>query len=891
MRILDLRALRGPNFHSRYPTVHMLLDIGELEETPSDRLPGFTERLVRALPSLREHRCSPGYPGGFVERLERGTWAAHIVEHVAIELQVLAGMRVGFGKTRETRRRGVYTVAFRYRDEEAGLQAARDAMDVVAALAARKPVDVAPIVQRLREAYETNRFGPSTGSIVAEARRRGIPVRRLDSGSHVQLGHGVRQRRLQATMTDATSGLGVEIADDKQRTKDLLGKAGVPVPQGEEATEAEEAVEVASRIGYPVTIKPLVGNHGRGITTGIRDEEELRRAFPLAKAVYQRVVVERHLVGCDFRILVINHRFVAAARRDPAHVIGDGRRTVRELVEVANQDPRRGEGHERPLTRIKLDESAISMLARAGLTPDSVPPEGDVVLLRSTGNISSGGTATDVTDEVHPAVRTMAERVSRIVGLDVMGIDVVAPHLRAPLKETGGGIVEVNAAPGFRMHLEPSYGQPRNVAVPLLDMLFPPGHDGRIPIVAVTGTNGKTTTVRLLAHMLRLNGARVGLTTTCGVEVNSQAVLEGDYSGPAGAEAVLGDPTVDHAVLEVARGGILRRGLGFEECDVGILLNVAGDHLGEGGIDTIEDLARLKGTVVEAVREEGTAVLNAEDPHVLALREKARARRVVLFALDPAHPELRAHAEDGGLAVTMSGGRIVLRRAGTEIPIVDVRDVPITMGGRALFNVQNAMAAVAAAHALGVPEDMICTALTTFVPNPGQLPGRMNVMDMGAYKVLIDYGHNVHALQALAQVIPHLTTSGRVVNLANGSGNRRDEDLRAFGRTLARMYHHVVLCDPDPRGRRPGETIELIHDGLREAGFPDEHLDILPDERDALEAALDAAQEGDLVVIQADDVAGAIRQVRARQLGAPPMPSAPGAPAPRAEDARARVPR
>ena len=894
MKILEHRALRGPNYHSLKPVVYMRLDIGALEDLPSDRIAGFTQRLLQALPGLRDHRCSPGYPGGFVERLERGTWAAHIVEHAALELQTAAGMPVGFGKTRETNERGVYSVVYRYRDETAGLLAGRDAVDIVDTLVARKPVDVGAIIERLRRAAEENALGPSTRCIVDEALRRGIPVTRLDDGSYIQLGHGARQRRMQATMTDATSAIGMEIADDKDRTKRVLASAGIPVPRGESVSTWEDAVDAAGRVGYPLVVKPLVGNHGRGITTNVRGADELRAAFDAAKGVHRRVVIETQLEGADFRLLLVNHELVAAARRDHPQVVGDGSRTIRQLVERLNADPRRGAGHERVMTRVTLDADAEQTLAKQGLTLDDVPSIGRIVRLKSAANISAGGAAADVTDEVHPQVRAVAERASRIVGLDITGIDLVAQNIRQPLHESGGGIVEVNAAPGFRMHIEPSEGKPRNVAAPVLDMLFAPGTRATIPIVAVTGTNGKTTTVRLIAHTLRLNGARVGMTTTSGVDVQGRAVLTGDYSGPTGAQTVLRDTTVDHAVVEVARGGILRRGLGFDACDVSVLLNVANDHLGEGEIETVEDLARLKCTILEVVKPEGTAVLNAEDAHVMRLRRDRRCR-AILFALDASNPELHAHIEDGGMAVTVRHGAIVLYQGGgAAFDIVNVRDVPITLGGVARFNVQNVLAAVAACHALGVPDDVICMGLTTFNPTAGQLPGRLNLFEVNKHRVLVDYGHNVAALRALSDVLPAIARRGRIINVANGSGNRRDEDLIAMGETLASMYHHVVLCDPDPRGRAPGETADLIRDGLRRAGFPDTNLQLVSEESEAIEIALDMAREGDLVVLQADDVEDAIRRVRARQArevtdaASAEVPAAPEAEAhgatPRADD-------
>lgn len=863
MRILEQRALRGPNYYSPHQTMLMVLDLEELEHRPSNEIPGLTEKLLRWLPGLREHRCSPGYPGGFVERLEQGTWAAHIVEHLALELQTAAGMAVGFGKTRETDKDGVYRIVYRYREEQSGIEAGRYAVDLIEAAVEGEDVDIDRILRRLRELCDASALGPSTGSIADEARKRGIPVVPLD-GSYIQLGLGANQRRLQATLTDRTSGVGMEIADDKKRTKKVLHEAGVPVPRGETVQTLEGALDAADELGYPVVLKPLQGNHGRGITTNITTPEALTAAWHVATAVHPRVIVEKFLTGADFRILLVDHRLVAAARRDPARVTGDGRLTVRELIERQNADPKRGEGHEKTLTRIRVDQDTETMLRRADLTLDSIPQAGQEVVLKSTANISAGGTATDVTDEVHPQVRAMCERVSRIIGLDIMGIDVVAPTLRRPLAETGGGIVEVNAAPGLRMHLAPTHGKPRDVAAPILDMLFPPGKRATIPVCMVTGTNGKTTTVRLIAHILRLHGGRVGISTTTGVEINEQPILEGDYSGPSGAMAVLSDPTVDHAVLEVARGGILRRGLALRDHDVGVLLNVQSDHLGEEEVKTLDDLLRVKSVVVENVKPTGHAVLNAEDPLVASLRGSLKCK-VVLFALDASNPLVREHVEDGGEAVVVDGGHLTIVTGGSRFPLLPVRDVPITLDGKAAFNVANALAAAAACHAMGVSDETICRALSTFNPTAAQLPGRMNLFEVDRYHVLVDYGHNESALRALAQVLPELARGGRILNVANASGNRRDEDLLAFGRTLAEMYDVIYLADPDPRGRARGETARVVQEGVRAGGFATENLHVILDEAEAIRAALDDAEPGDLVVLQVDHVRRAIEHVRARQ--------------------------
>ena len=816
LRILELHALRGRNRYAPHPLVRMLLDLGDLP-------PGI----------------------------------AHDVAHRALALQGIAG---GAAEVRPTRNAREVVVLYSYADEEAALRAGSEAVDIEESLHAGRAVDVAGSAARVQAIATRNAYGPSEAALVAEARRRKIPVLDLRGAGYLQLGHGARQRRLQATLTDRTGGIGMDIADDKERTKRILQDAGFPVPVGESVASVEDALELAARLGYPVVVKPLIGNHGRGITTGIRGPDELRHAWPAARAVHARVVVERHVPGHDFRLLVVDHKLVAAARRDPAHVVGDGHLTVTQLVQALNADPRRGEGHERVLTRIRLDADLQLMLERQGLALHSVPAAGRVVLLRGTANLSSGGTAADVTDEVHDDVRTMAEAVSRIVGLDVTGIDVVAPTLAAPLAKTGGAIVEVNAAPGLRMHLAPTHGRPRDVAAPIVELLFPRGETGRIPIVAITGTNGKTTTARLLAHILRTAGAHVGLTGTTGVEIDGVTRLRGDYSGPSGAGAVLREPTVDHAVLEVARGGLLRRGLGIDACDVGVLLNVGNDHLGEGEIETIEDLARLKGIVPESATR--AAVLNAEDARVVAMRDRLRAP-VVLFALDPEAPALRAHVATGGVAVTLRDETIVLVRDGQERAVVDAREVPITLQGAARFNVQNALAATAACDALGLDAERIAAGLRSFVPSAEQLPGRLNVFDIDGVRVLVDYGHNVPAVEALGQMLPRLG-SGRRINVANASGNRRDEDIVAFGAALARLYDEVLLSDPDPRARTPGETTRLLARGLREAGFDERKVHTAADEPAAIARAFEMARPGDVIVIQADDVGGAIAAVRAR---------------------------
>ncbi|MCX6579297.1 MAG: cyanophycin synthetase [Candidatus Aminicenantes bacterium] len=859
MKILETRALRGANYFSRYPVIYMQVDLGELEKKPSDTIPGFKARIEKILPSLIEHRCSLDHRGGFFERIDRGTWAGHIVEHVALELQCLAQMEVGFGKTYSTDEYGIYNIVYRYRDEEAGIEAGKYAVEIVNGLFKNQETEIPPIIDRLKEIRENNLLGPSTQSIVDEAKKRGIPEIRLNNESYVQLGFGIRQRRLQATIIDSTSAIGVEIADDKKRTKELLARMGIPVPEGYAIDTLPEATDVAERIGYPVTIKPISGNHGRGITTNISTPADLETAFLYAKKFGELLLVEKFLPGADYRILVIDGKFTAAARRDPAFIIGDGTSTIRQLIDKVNLDPKRGFGHEKTLTRIKIDYMMECLLSQKHLTLQSIIPKDEKLYIKTTANLSAGGIAIDVTDEVHPMTKTMSERISQIIGLNVIGIDLITTDHRIPLSDNNGGIIEVNAAPGLRMHANPSEGQPRNVAGAIVDILFPPGSKFNIPIVAVTGTNGKTTTVRLISHILGLNGNIVGMTSTDGIVIGNNSIIEGDYSGPEGAKIVLMDASVDHAVLEVARGGIIRRGLGFEECDVAVITNITRDHLGEGGINTLEDLARLKGALLATVKPTGYTVLNADDELVLTLKEQTKGQ-VILFSLNHDNPELLKHHADGNTIVTLVDDSLIIQKGSLVSTVAKLIEIPLTFGGYALFNVSNTLAAVAAAYALGLNEKQIRAGVISFSPSVGQSPGRMNIIDMGNFKVMVDYNHNIGAVKAIGQMLPFIAP-GKKIRMAVGTGNRRTQDIIDFGESLAEFYDYIVITDTDPRKRPPGETCELVQEGLLKGGFAKENIAIILDGREATQKALKMASDGDIVVLQADDIQQVIQDV------------------------------
>ena len=867
LRITRLRALRGPNFWRLAPVIACDVHLGSLETVTSADIPGFAARLEAAIPSLAEHPCSRGGPGGFLERLREGTHLPHILEHVSLELQTLAGSDVSFGRVVESGDPGVWWVIVAYEEEDVGLQSMRDAVRLVRAAMTGDEFDTADTVSSLGRLLEDVRLGPSTAAIVEEARRRGVPVRRLNSHSLVQLGLGRNMRRIQATMTDYTSAIGVEIAQDKDDTKRVLQTIGLPVPKGDVARSAEEAVEIAEEIGFPVILKPLDASHGRGISARIDSEAGVRAAFEAASEYGRRVVVETFAEGSDHRVLVVNGKVVAAAERIPAHVVGDGRLTIRELIAEGNRDPRRGNGHTKVLTWLPSDEVTQEYLASRGFTLDSVPEAGRQVMLRATANLSTGGTSIDRTDEMHPDNITACEMAANAVGLDIAGIDVLTPDIAIPFRDNGAVIVEVNAAPGVRMHTHPSSGQPRNVGAPIIDMLYPPGTEQTIPVIAVTGTNGKTTTTRLIAHLFRHTGKTVGFTTTDGIYLQNRLVMEGDMTGPFSANIILSNPTVDVAVLETARGGILRAGLGFDEADVGVVLNVSADHLGLRGIHTVEQLAEVKSVIAAVVKREGHAVLNADDPLVARMREKTSAD-IVFFTVEPegANELVDEHLAQGGIVARIENDMFVIRRGRLRIPIASVRDVPLTIGGAARFQRGNILAAIATAYVQGMRYDDIRAGLLSFFPSPSLTPGRLNIIRLGDARVLVDYAHNAAALEGLMELVAALPARRRI-GIITGPGDRRDADLRLLGQLSAGLDRVVVKEDDDTRGRAPGEITSLILDGLRAGGFDTGKATAEPDERDAVARALEALEDGDLLVVLADDVPGVLEVIQSHTPG------------------------
>jgi cyanophycin synthetase len=876
LKLLETRVYRGANVWSYDQAIHLVVDLGSLENHPTNTLPGFTDNLLQMLPGLREHSCSRGRRGGFVERLNEGTWLGHVAEHCALALQQVVGHDMRRGKTRQVKGRlGVYNVIYGYADEQVGLAAGQLAIRLVNHLVQADPdFDWESELEAFIKRAQRTAFGPSTQAIIDEAVSRDIPWIRLNQYSLVQLGQGVHAKRIRATMTSATSSIAVDIASDKDLTTKLLGAAGLPVPRQDSVRSVDQAVRVARRIGFPVVVKPLDGNHGRGVCLDLLTEADVREAFPIAQEQSRRgwVIVESFISGKDYRCLIIDGRVAAIAERVPAHVVGDGHSTVQELVDLTNADPRRGVGHEKVLTRIKVDAAAEELLASQGHKIDSVPEQGETVKLTLTGNMSTGGISIDRTFEAHPENVEIAEEAARMIGLDIAGIDFICPDITEPVREAGGAICEVNAAPGFRMHTHPTIGEPQFISKPVVDMLFPPGAPSRIPIVAVTGTNGKTTTSRMISHIFKGMGRKVGMTSTDGVVIDERLLIRADASGPRSARMVLQNPRVDFAVFEVARGGILREGLGYERNDVAVVLNVQPDHLGLRGIDTVEQLADVKAVLVEAVPRDGHAVLNADDPLVREMRRRCSGQ-VVWISMEEPGSEVRdmidAHCRRGGKALVLNpsdrGEMIVVKHGRREMQLAWTHLLPATFGGRARMNVQNVLAAAAAAFAAGAPLHDIRQGLRTFSTNYYLSPGRLNEVEVNGINVIVDYCHNAPGMKALGDFVDRVGDSmeeshdmarpSRIGIIAT-AGDRRDEDMRELGQIAAKHFDVLIVReDVALRGRARGETAALVVEGVREAmsaGSRCRQVEEVLDEISAVRHAMSRANKGDLVVVCVD---------------------------------------
>ncbi len=863
MKIVEIKVLKGPNYWSirRGKLIQMKLDLEEMEQRPTNKIDGFRQRLEKLLPGMYEHRCSEGVPGGFYMRIDEGTWMGHVIEHIALELQTLAGMDCGFGRTRGTGKEGEYFVVFDYMEEDAGVYAAKAAFAICQALIDDKPYDLDDDIMKLREIREDTRLGPSTGCIVEEAMKRNIPFIRLNRHSLVQLGYGVHQKRIRATIASTTGNIAVDIACDKEETKNLLEAAEIPVPRGTIIRSEAGLKDAVDRYGYPLVLKPVDGNHGKGATTNITNWEVAVKALEGAQKYGRSVIVERFITGFDFRILVINHKFICAALRTPAAVTGDGEHNIQWLIDETNKDPRRGYGHEKVLTQITVDDFTWKMLNDAGYTLETIPRKDELVLLKPTANLSTGGTSTDVTDEVHPENVFMCERISKIIGLDICGIDIMAKDLRTPVSENGGAILEVNAAPGFRMHIEPAVGLPRNVAEPVIDMLFPKGSIGRIPIIAVTGTNGKTTTTRLAAHIAKNAGKKVGYTTSDGVYIQNQLMMRGDCTGPVSSSFVLKDPTVDFAVLECARGGILKSGLAFQHCDVAIVTNVAADHMGLGGINTLEQMAKVKSVVPETVFPHGYAILNADDDLVYAMKDDLKCN-IALFSMDENNKRIKRHCSKGGLATVYENGFVSILKGTWKIRVMAAKDIPLTYEGKAVHNINNCLPAVMATYLYrDISIDDIRQGLTSFVPSSTQTPGRLNFFHFKKFTILADFAHNPHGLKLLCDFVSKLDYPKRI-GVISGTGDRRDEDIRELGEISAGYFDEVIIrCDKNLRGRTADEIIGLLKEGIDKVN-PNVPTLVIANENEALEHIYANPSPGALYTIMCDVVAGALDKIR-----------------------------
>ena len=877
MKIVSTNVYVGPNIWAHFRVIRHVLDLGELESWPTGRLgDAFIEPLLELLPGLHEHGCSYKEPGGFVRRLrdDEGTWMGHVMEHVAIELQNVAGSPVTFGRTRSIDGgHGHYNMVFEYRDEAVGREASALALKLLLSLLPKEiGVDGRPEpgwdFREERDSFiryaQARALGPSTASLVNAAEERDIPWLRLNRYSLVQFGHGRYQQRIQATTTGRTSNIAVELAGDKEETNGILRDLGLPVPEQRIVRGPGDAVRAAKQIGFPVVVKPLAGNHGRGVSINLKTPEEVEVGFAKAQEHGRSIIVESYIDGYDHRLLVIDGKLVAAAKREPGHVVGDGKHTIEQLVAIVNEDPRRGVGHEKVLTRLEFDHQAERLLKKIGYDKDTVPANDEIVYLRSTANLSTGGTAIDVTDTIHPDNREMAIRAISAIGLDIGGVDFLTRDITLSYREAGGAICEVNAGPGFRMHVAPSEGTPRDVGGAVVDMLFPPGSPTRVPIAAVTGTNGKTTTSRMLGHILKLSGSTVGLTSTDGVYIDGKLSVSGDMTGPKSAQMILRDPSVDAAVMETARGGMLRSGLGFSRCNVAACLNVSADHLGLRGIDTIEQLAEVKRVPIEIATD--CAVLNADDPLCLQMADYTDAERLCYITMNPSHELVKQHIRAGGLALVleqaMNGHMITIYDGESHTPLLWTHLIPATIEGRAMHNVQNAMFAAALAYAMNISLEDIRHGLRTFDSSFFQAPGRMNIYNEHPFKVILDYAHNPAAVKAICDVADRFEVEGRRIVVLAAPGDRRDQDIRDIAAIAAGHFdHYICRRDDNPRGRRPDEVAVMLKDKLLEDGVPADAIEVVADEQEATRHALEIAAPGDLLLVLGDNVKRTWKQI------------------------------
>jgi cyanophycin synthetase len=851
--IRELKAYNSRNIYSHQKVIKMIVDLEKWDNIPTNQIPKFNQRLLELLPGLAAHYCSLGYEGGFKRRLDEGTYLAHVIEHSALEILNQVGQPVSFGQARRIKNTSCYTIVFAQREEHAGLEAGKTAVQMVKAITTDTTFDITERLNRIQELSWKFGLGPSTRAIADAALDRGIPVTRIGKGSIIQLGYGKYHKKIEGTLTDNTSCISVDMACDKTVTKELLEQAGIPVPKGGVCRTIKEAIQTAEEIGYPVVLKPVNGNQGKGVSLNIQCPEEIPEAFRIAAAFSENILAEEYINGNDYRILVVGNQVSAVSLRIPANVIGDGRHTIAQLVELKNKDERRGEDHERPLTKIKLDEISMAILKKQGYLPDSIPKKGIRVYLKMSGNLSTGGEAVDYTDRIHPDNQQIAIRAAKIIGLDIAGIDIKCKNIDKPLTLGQGAVIEVNASPGIRMHLYPSKGKVRKVGNAIVDMLFPYGSKHSVPIVSVTGTNGKTTTTRMISHILKTRGMRVGMTTTDGIYIDDNCIMKGDTTGPASAKMLLTDKSIDVAVLETARGGIIRSGLGYDLADIGVLTNISEDHIGLDGVNSLEDMLHVKSLVIEAVKSNGHVVLNADDQMVVQAAGHSKAS-IIYFSLQEDNLIVHKHISDGGIAVFLKDNYITLATGNGLLKSLSIIQVPSVYGGKLKYNIENCLAAFSAAYALNIPLQIIERALTSFYCNEIHNPGRFNIFNIRDFRVVVDYGHNLAGYASITEAVKKMGGS-RLIGIIGAPGDRSDSSIHSMGKIAGKSFHQIIIKeDRVLRGRQAGEVSHLLMKGVLSSGLPKHAVTMIRNEDEALLAAIQNAAVGDIIVVFYEDL-------------------------------------
>jgi len=860
LRIINIKAFSGRNIYSHKPVILMQLDLQELSNKTTLEFEKFNDKVLELFPDLIEHHCGVGKFGGFVERIKEGTYFGHVVEHLILELQVMLGYEVFFGKTRVKEAPYVYNIIVEYSNEKVAIECAKQSVNIVEAIINDEYVDLDDILYNLNRVKERYELGPSSKAIFDEAKKRGIPVRRLGDDSILELGYGKYSRLVQAALTDSTSGIAIDIACNKQLTKQLLMENNIPVPYGDVANTVDEALEIARDIGYPVAIKPLDGNQGKGVVLDINSPEELEDNFHIPARYSHSVLVEKYIKGRDYRVLVINNKVSAVAERRAPEVIGDGIHTIRELIDMENKNDIRGNGHEKPQTKIRLDSVALNYLEKNNLTEFSIPKAGQIVKLRENGNISTGGSSIECTEIIHPFNAKLAIEAAKIIGLDIAGIDITAEDISKPITECGGAIIEVNAVPGLRMHLYPTIGKSINVASDILDFLYPKGTPYSIPIIAITGTNGKTTTTRLIGHTLLLDGNKVGMTTSSGIYIDNECILEGDNTGPLSARSVLSSKEIDVAILEVARGGIIKKGLGYDLADVAVITNIGQDHIGLDGINTIEDLAFVKSLVLEAVKPDGYSVINADDKMAQYLMNRASGK-LILFSRSYENEMINEHIQKGNIGLYVERGKIYICNNFEKIELIDIDSIPITFNGVLECNIENALAASSALYGLGVSLDTIKKGLKTFKPDVSMNPGRFNIFDLERVKVMIDYGHNFEGYEEVGKFIKKLNVP-RAIGIIGVPGDRLDDQIFSIGAKCGEIFSKIYIKeDRDLRGRRPGEVANILYKGLLSTNYNTQNIRIILSEVEALKTAISEAEDGDFITLFYEELNPAVELI------------------------------